>query len=199
MRKLILILIATLLVASLLFADSYNENPIKDTWIWPGYGPHGDSNELRVNRISQHDQEVVLEWDLSSIPAGSTINSAEVYVYNYDEFGGTLNAEIYRVTESWDEDTLVDEIDHDDANPYDNVDISGSGSYKTFDITTLVQEWIDGTYDNYGVVYYGISGSGYFIRFYSREASSDNPYLEIDYTQTSIQPTSLGNIKSLFE
>jgi hypothetical protein len=141
----------------------------------------------------------VIEWDLSSIPAGSTINSADLYVYNYDEFGGTLNAEIYRVTETWDEMTLEHEIDHDDATPYDNVDISGSNSWKTFDITTLVQEWIDGTYDNYGVVFYGISGSGYFIRFYSREASSNNPYLEIDYSDTSIESTSIGHIKVLFE
>ena len=198
MKKLVLISVAILLVPiGTALADTYNEEPEQDTWIWPGSGPYGSSTELRTNRIDTHDQEVVIQFDLSSILTGSLINLAELNVYNYNEYGGSLTGEIYRVEESWDEYTLVNSIDHDSANPYDSIELGGSYSWKTFDITDLVQEWVDETYDNYGTVFYGVSGSGYFIRFYSREAGSNNPYLEIDFVDTAVQPVSLGYIKAL--
>jgi hypothetical protein len=122
-----------------------------------------------------------MHFDLSTIPDGSTINSATMYVYRYAG-NGEIFGEIYRVTEEWDEATLVDYVDHDDANPYDtDVPLGNPVGWKEFDITDLVQEWVDGTYDNYGVTYYGLTGSGYYQRHYSREYSSNQPYLEVEY------------------
>jgi hypothetical protein len=181
MKKVLCFTVGVLIVATFSLADTYNENPDADTWVWPGYGPYGSSTELRTNRVSVHDQEIVMHFDLSSIPESATINSATLYAYNYNEYGGDLEGEIYRVTEDWDEYTLVNSIAHDDTNPYDSSPLGGAGSWKDFDITELVQEWVDGDYDNYGCVFYGLTGSGYFIRFYSREAASNNPYLEVDY------------------
>jgi len=181
MKKVLCFILGLLLTATFSLADTYSENPDADTWIWPGYGPYGSSTELRTNLYTVHDQEIVIHFDLSSIPEYSTINSATLYVYNYNEYGGSLEGEIYRVDEDWDEATLVNSIAHDDTDPYDSSPLGGSYAWKDFDITELVQEWVNGDYENYGVVFYGVSGSGYYIRFYSREYSSNNPYLEVDY------------------
>jgi hypothetical protein len=123
-----------------------------------------------------------MHFDLSSIPDFSTINLATLYAYNYDQYpGGSLTGEIYRVTEEWDEGSLVGSIAHDSANPYDESELYGTYQWHDFDVTDLVQEWVDGDYDNYGCVWYGVEGDGRYIRFYSREAGSNQPYLEVDY------------------
>jgi hypothetical protein len=181
MKKVLYLTIGILLAATFSLADTYSENPDADTWVWPGNGPYGSSTELRTNRLPLYDQEIVMHFDLSSIPEYATINSATLYAYRYAG-NGAISGELYRVTEEWEEATLVNAIAHDDANPYcTDVPMGDPNGWKEFDITDLVQEWVEGTYDNYGLVYYGLTGTGYYQRHYSREAASENPYLEIDY------------------
>jgi hypothetical protein len=190
MKKVLCFILGLLLTATFSLADTYSENPDADTWIWPGYGPYGSSTELRTNRHPDYLQDIVMHFDLSSIPEFSIINSATLYAYRYAG-NAAISGEIYRVTEDWDEATLVDYIAHDDANPYDtDVPLGDPNGWKEFDITALVQEWVDGTYDNYGVTYYGLTGTGYYQRHYSREYADPafTPYLEVDYEEAAPPP-----------
>lgn len=198
MRKLLLIaVLITLASVTWSFADTYNENPTQDTWVWNQEAWSHDGAELRTNVITVWDQRILMLFDLSSLPTSVIINSAMLYAYNYDEYGGSVTGEIYRVTEAWTEDTYT--LPDYDSYVYDSSELGGAGSYKSFDITALVQEWADGTYDNYGVLFFGVSGAGYYIRFYSSESTAYQPYLEIDYTDTTaIQPASLGHVKAMF-
>jgi hypothetical protein len=181
MKKVIYLSLGVLLAATFSLADTYNEEPDADTWVWPGYGPYGSSTELRTNRLPLYDQEIVMHFDLSTIPDGSTINSAMLYAYRYTGYGA-ITGDLFRVTEEWDEGSLVNSIAHDDANPYcEDVPMGDPNGWKEFDVADLVQEWVDGDYDNYGLVYYGLDGSGYYQRHYSKEAGSNKPYLEIEY------------------
>lgn len=192
------VLIFLLVFSAASFALIYDEDPIQDTWIWPGNGPYGSSTELRTNIVSSYDQEILAEWDITSIPVGSTINSADMSFYRYDGMGD-LDCDLFRITEAWDEDTLVNAIGHDTGTIYDQISIAGSGWY-TFDVSTLVQEWVDETYDNYGVVWYGTAGSGYFQRIYSLDNGSNVPNLEIDYDEPQgIESASFGEIKAVFK
>lgn len=186
------------LVVGLAAADTYNETATADTWVWAGHGPYGSSTQLRTNMVSFFDQEIVIFHDLSSIPTGSIVNSAFLHAYRYDgDPGGSLECDLYRVTEYWEEPSLVDSIAHDEANSYDQIVITGNGWY-TFDVTQLVQEWVDETYDNYGVVFYGTGGSGSYQYFRSRE-STDKPYLEVDYSPPgALDAATFGWMKALF-
>jgi hypothetical protein len=191
------VLISTLLFSTFAFALTYNELPYKDTWIWPGYGPYGGSSELRTNRVDVYDQEILAEWDLSSIPVGYTVNSADANFYRYDGWSGTLDCDIFRITETWTE-NVVDSIAHDSTS-YGSIAINGNGWY-TFDITALVQHWVNETYDNFGVVWYGTGTGSYFQRIYSKEAGSNHPYLEIDYNEpVGVKSASVGEIKAVFK
>jgi hypothetical protein len=190
MRKVIYLTFGVLLAVTFCLADTYSENPDADTWVWPGYGPYGSSTELRTNIYPTYDQEIVMHFDLSSIPEFSIINSAMLYAYRYTG-NGAISGELYRVTEDWDEATLVNAIAHDSANPYcTDVPMGDPTGWKEFDITDLVQDWVDGTYDNYGLVYYGLTGTGYYQRHYSREYADPafTPYLEVDYEEAAPPP-----------
>jgi len=190
-------LVMILMVTGSVLADIYSESAVADTWVWEGTGPWGASTQLRTNIVSAFDQEIVIAFDLSSIPAGSIVNSALLHVYRYDgDPGSALECDIFRVTEYWEEPSLVDSIDHDEGNPYDQIIVSGNDWY-TFDISQLAQEWIDGTYDNYGIVFYGTGGSGSYQYFRSREWT-EKPYMEIDYTPPgALEACTFGYIKAL--
>jgi hypothetical protein len=198
MRKLLLITaLITLASVAWSLAATYNQNPIKDTWVWDQEAWSHNGTELRTNRVSVWNQRILMQFDLSSLPSSVTINSATLYAYNYEEYGGSETGELYRITQSWTEDTYT--FPSYDSNLYATTDLGGSYSWKTFDITTLVQEWADGTYDNYGLIFFGTTGAGYYIRFYARESTYNPPYLLIDYTDTTaVQPTSLGHVKAMF-
>ena len=198
MKNIIAVVIIALLLSTTVFADTYNEEPVADTWIWQGTGPWGSNPTLRTNRVSAFDQEIVISFDLYSIPTFSTINSAVMNIYNHDGTSPTtLECDIYRVTEDWVEATLIDCIAHDVGTSYDHIVMNGVDWYD-FDITLLVQDWVDETYTNFGIVFYGTSGSGTPQYFRSREFSSNNPYLVIDYSPLTIEATTFGAIKALF-
>ncbi len=199
MKNIIAVVIIASLLSTTVFADTYNEEPSADTWIWAGSGPWGSNPTLRTNIVPPNDQEIVIKFDLSSIPTGSTINSAVLNIYNHDGTSPTtLVCDIYRVTEDWVEATLIDCIAHDTNISYDQIFMSGINWYD-FDIALLAQDWIDGTYDNFGIVFYGTSGSGTPQYFRSREFSSNKPYLLIDYTPAgALEATTFGAIKALF-
>jgi|GEM_PF-1203516 len=199
MKAICMSVLALVVVACPLIADLYCEEPVADTWTWTGNGPYGSSTQLRTNKFTAFNQAVELTFDLSTIPAGSTVNSAILNVYRYDG-DGSLECDIFRITEYWEEPSLVDSVAHDAGNPYDQFVITGNG-WCTFDITQLVQEWIDATYDNFGVVFYGTGGAGSYQYFYSREYQypTDRPHLEIDYsTPGALETTTFGAIKALF-
>lgn len=165
--------------------DIIDLRPIQDTWIMTGYGPFGSSSTMNVNQDSTYDQRPVLQWDLSSIE-GCTINSAIFYVYRYDG-NGSLSADVYRVTESWDEETLVAPLAHDGSTVWATGDAGDPSGWKTFDVTDLVQGWVDCDFDNYGLLCKGY-GSGWYQAWLSKDCYHHKPYLDIDYIIPETNP-----------
>lgn len=74
-----------------------------DTWI-NNYDPNLNFNgETKLNVQGTEDIKTLVRFDLSSIPAGATITSATLSLYNYSynnaANGGTLS--VYRVNKPW--------------------------------------------------------------------------------------------------
>jgi len=199
MKGITLAVMMTVLTAAVAFAETYSQMPDADTWIWPGQGPFGSSQQLRTNNISSFDQRIVIGFDLSSIPQEAIVNTAYLNVYRYDgSAGSALDCEIYRVTETWDENTLVNTIAYESTGSYDQILVTENGWYA-FDVTSLVQEWVQGLYPNYGAVFFGTGGAGLYQYFRSREAASDNPYLVVEYELPgSFEECTFGAIKALY-
>jgi hypothetical protein len=81
---------------------------------------------------------------------------------------------------------------------YDTVTVTTNGWYG-FDIAVLTQGWVDETVENYGVIFYGTAAGSFWQIFYSKEASMNHPYLEIEYTPVGVESASLGGIKAAFK
>ncbi len=165
-----------------------------------GSSNYGNYTYLTVNWSPSQESRGLVEFDLSVIPTGSTIDSAVLDLYTYtnnpnDNFG------IYRITASWVESTVTwDTQPAHDASAYATTLVNGAGHY-TWNIKTLVQEWISGTYPNNGFKLIRPSGNltswPYFCS--SDHATQDwRPKLTVNYTLTAIAPSSLGRVKALY-
>jgi len=118
---------------------------------------------------------------LITIPNGAVIDSAIFYIW-VREAGGNL-VEVHRITADWDEATITWNSFNGayTADIFGTFDASSTG-WKSVNITTLVQGWVDGTYPNYGLVL--IQNSYPWADYFSKDApgSYPHPYLKVCYT-----------------
>ena len=105
-----------------------------------------------VNRLLRS----YLQFDLSTISSTAAITSAELGLY-YANTGIELNASIgaYRVDTGWEEGVITWLAQPNSAST--PVDVNAvpavvTGDFVEWDITDLVQGWIDGSVANYGVL-----------------------------------------------
>ncbi len=127
------------------------------------------------------------------IPSGATIDSATFSVLPLELTNHTVNA--HRITAAWNENEVT-------ANSFgDSYDHAIEGSFtadsfdrKTVDVTGLVQDWVEGNFPNYGILFEGdINNAGvtgrngvpYQYTFYGSSEDLDvlrRPSLEVCYS-----------------
>ena len=132
--------------------------------------------------------DMLIKFDLSSIPPGTLINSAtlKIYYYKYafnSPAGNDLT--LHRVTSDWDEDTACG-----NNKPSYTPEVTSSaivpgspGFWLEWDVTSDVQDFIDGQEINYGFQiiddeYWGAANIPVSL-FRSKEYGSLIPYLDI--------------------
>jgi hypothetical protein len=144
---------------------------------------------------------ILLRFDLSSIPAGSTINVAylqlyyDTYGYN-DPAGRTLT--VYRATKDWVETECSWNV-YKVLNPWTapGGDFSSDGASSntvpssvrqlmTWDVTAIVRAWILGGQLNHGFLIRDPNDDATFldsvVYFHSRENSEYPPVLKVDWS-----------------
>lgn len=188
--------IATLLLISLaflFFAQNVNSQeitlqPIKDGYMKsnPASG-NGSSSYLSAgfNTTSSYEMRSVLQFDISSISSDETVTSAILSLY-HGSYTTPSNNDIsaYRASSSWSENSITWGTPSFSGSSYDGC---VGGTWTTWDITDLVQQWVDGTYTNYGVYLKPDASLTDEYLFYSREYSTSayRPKLEI-ITETTM-------------
>ena len=177
--------------------DTYTLYPSKDTHIrhiYPNTN-YGSSEEL-VTRNEYggggspgYGVDTLIEFDLSEIPSGATIVNANLYLYFSrwtENFPGGRLLTMHQITENWDEFTVTW-----NTKPSYNGDISASANvpsstqmWMELDVTSDVQNFVDGTETNYG---WTIMDENYWgsvdipaAYFPSNEGSDNFPYLEVE-------------------
>lgn len=138
-------------------------------------GTNHDALELMVQNYTNTNARSYVLFDLSSIPASASIEEARLELY-YCQCDGIDSIAVYPAEENWSAATVTwDDQPGPSAlgQPLDVVhlgpDFMGSGDCGDVDeyvpqpggsasktgwyITTLVQEWVDGTRVNHGVVF----------------------------------------------
>jgi Disaggregatase related repeat len=151
-------------------------------------------------------RRMLINFDLSSIPAGSLINSAVLTLTARLTFTGA-NVGIYRVTRSWTEGGVTwNKYDgstnwtaaggdfNATASATSSIGSLSDGSKVAFTLTSLVQSWVSGSTNN-GLLVKLVDEAGSSISTglpsYSSDdaTSSHRPVLFIDYTEPTATNT----------
>ncbi|MCA9160355.1 MAG: DNRLRE domain-containing protein, partial [Planctomycetales bacterium] len=168
-------------------------SPVQDTYI-QGKNPTtntGTQGSLVIDRESGDLQRALLQFDLSSIPAGSTITSATLKL-NATAIDGSLTIQAYQLQQSWAEGSATWNQRTSGTNwtsagstynttPLDSITTNLTGLHA-FNLTTLAQAWLAGTQQNYGVMLGSMDGGGNRTATYDSREGGTPPVLEITYT-----------------
>lgn len=158
--------------------------------MWTGYW----NTDVEVDKVRG-----LVRFDINSIPSDVTVTSANLVLYMgiaHDNQGNVARpVTTYRITDNWDEMAAS----WNNAPAYDNT-AYGSASIKrddlgeySFDVTTLVAGWVDGTYDNNGILLIGpeaaINGAVRGFATLDNPIEGTRPRLEIEYKLPPLIPT----------
>lgn len=190
-----------LLAADLVNGSSVNLSPVADTYIsqtnsTTNYGTAstmlmgGDAASSRANALLFFDV-------LASVPVNATITSATLQLYEPTVYpGGAITIEAHKLLKSWSE-TSTNWTKASGWTPWDtnggkfdsavaaSATANVGGAWVKWNLTALVQEWVDRVSADYGIALIRSAGGTGNIRatVNSRESSaSQTPQLFITYT-----------------
>ncbi|MDH3451910.1 MAG: DUF4347 domain-containing protein, partial [Gammaproteobacteria bacterium] len=163
---------------------------------------YGASTQLIVDRLGGQlgDGRVLVQFDLSSIPVGTTINSATLQM-QASAVSSAMDIEVHELLEGWVEGSNIGtpgEASWDlrapltawtaiggtvDATAAATVTVAPMPGQHNWDITALVQAWIDGSKANNGVLVGSPSAGAGTVTYDSREGTTA-PVLVINYGAT---------------
>lgn len=165
-------------------ATTVEITPTKDSFFDPNYpSSQGSTDYLLVEKQDDKYGRAYVQFSLSDIPSGSTITEAKLRLYlkEYGESSACVLS-VARASEAWRE----SESYSSSANQAGNTDLTvavdvTNPSSVDWTITSLVNSWYNGSYENNGFV---ISTNNTCKRsFYSREYSNTGsvPRLLVTY------------------
>ncbi len=188
-------------------ADQVTLEPSQDAFVCdciPGAtNPMLGNQYLAQGRYSACYNRTFIEWDLSSIPTGSIIDSAEFRIYCASFYGSpTGQMEYFCVIEDWNENTVTynNRPDHTTNGAIFSSNWPTASTWNVVDVTTFVIDWFDGSLDNYGMLCHSSgSPSTSDCAYYSSRVSSSSyrPRLVVTFTPAgSLEPDTWGGLKA---
>jgi hypothetical protein len=157
------------------------------------------ASSLQVRAQANFELYTYINFADLALPAGQTIDSAILNIWNYNEgtHDGDLTMHVYRVNQTWAENTLTWSNKPTDAgSSYDSTTVTGDmDDYVTLDVTNLVKEWAAGTYTDDGLVIRAASThASTYVQFYSKEGAGAGqaPKIVVTYTPEPATMVLLG-------
>ena len=169
--------------------------PVADTYVHEKNNATSVSDmELRVGYQSTNNfgnMKSAIKFDISAIPENSIVNEAYLYVYSFDtKPSWDFNSiQAYSAPNNWSESSIDwSQLDDRSAQIHESSFISGipgsSPDSYSWDITNMVQSWINGK-TNFGIVLQCDSKNfNDYIIIYSSNNLIFQPYLNVSYTPT---------------
>jgi hypothetical protein len=162
---------------------------VADAYIWAA-APNENNNydALYTGFVSPGEKQSLLRFDLSMIPAGSAVDSANLYVYLTSSSNQTVQA--HAITATWSEtDVTWSNFGNRFAPEITGTFVSNGTGFRSITVTTLVQTWLSDPPKNYGLLLEeALTG---YTTYKSSEYgdSAYRPRLEICYHAISPRPT----------
>jgi len=164
----------------------------KDTYAESGY-PNVATNNARMyigydTWYGKARTRAYVKFNLPSLPSGAQVDSAKAQLYQYaDECSGSYGVTAYKITSSWDPNTLTWNNQPSKGSNVGSASFSCSDGWKSIDITSLVQNWYSGQ-TNRGITIWANNEYDPGGIFRSKEYTANHPRLKITYS-TSPTPT----------
>ena len=157
--------------------------------MWAGYDDYLDPDGQIVRSL--------VKFDLSALSPGTSINSATLHLYYlgyYDYLDYSRTISTYGINSSWAEGSVTWDTQPAIGASYGSGSIVANTSWHwvSFDVTSLVRAWVDGSQANYGILIRGpeVSGSDSSWRSFGTRESGYVPYLSINDTgSASLTPS----------
>jgi|GEM_PF-910754 len=159
--------------------------------------PNGTPIHLYQGQYGSCFDRMLIQWDLSQIPAGSNITGA-VMKLKTDNSGlyGSVSGQraYYLIGEDWEETGVTfatQPVYLEDGAKFGSW--PGANQWVSVDITDWVQGWFSGQYPNYGIYGHAVNTTGMcVIGFYSSDYSiaANRPKLEITYFEMAVKQIS---------
>ena len=130
------------------FSDAYVTETYPD-------GNYGSGSLLVVALLKGPARaESLLRFDFYGIPPGAVISDATLYVYHQEGSGPNPTIEVHRLTSNWTE-TGVTWNNRPGHSPaiYDAVAVGTVAGWISWDVTGLVQNWVNGTVNNLSLIH----------------------------------------------
>jgi hypothetical protein len=187
-------------------AEEITLEPSQDAFVCdciPGAtNPMLGNQYLAQGRYSACYNRSFIQWDLSSIPEGATIDDAEFRIFCATFYGSPSGQmAYYRVIEAWNENTVTytNRPDHTTDGALFTSSWPGTSSWHVFDVTSFVALWFGGTVDNFGMLCHSTgctSTSDCAFRSSNVGNPGYRPRLVITYTPpSSLDETTWGGVK----
>jgi len=184
--------------------------PTDDTFVWQesSGSNYGDEEFMKIKNFNgwflddDNQMDGLIKFDVTSIPTGSTIVSAKLYLYYYDYDYNNPDAhsvlELYRMTSNWDEDTVTWNTRPVYSVLTTSATVPSSFAWIDWDVTSDIQNFVDGTVSNYGwKIHDSYEWDNVDIpvtKFLTKEYGSYSPYLEIEYAKITVTSPVVGDI-----
>lgn len=153
-----------------------------DSWIWENEpnSNYGNDHALYIGRDNGVEMNNMLfEWDLSSLPNCIEVTSAEIQLYQWSDNSGYAGGNLKRITESWNESTVTWANQPNTSGDYGIQSFNSTPGWKYIPATDLVKDWLE--FGNDGVMFVATSSSTDYQICNSRENVQKNPKLKITY------------------
>lgn len=204
MTRIVTVSLLFLMMVFNTFADEITLVPEQDAYICDckpdSTNPNGGPNYLYQGQFGSCYDRTLIQWDISEIEPGSTIINAEMWRY-CEAFYGVVSGEMvyYLITDPWDENTVTYNTQPNYIEDIQTVTgWPAVDEWQIVDVTEFVQNWFDGTYENYGIYCHSQNTTGTCVAgFYSSNYSNEElrPELVITYWGADLDDTSWGNVK----
>lgn len=158
--------------------------------------PNGGVTLLYQGQYQTCYDRLLIQWDISALPAGANIISAEMWLYCYNLYTTRASGKMvyYRITKFWKEDSVTFATQPDTSH---DITVTANrwpagGYWHSVNVTPFVQGWHQGTFPNYGIYGHAIQTNGTCVAgFHSSDHATENqrPKLIIIYsTTTNVDP-----------
>ncbi|AKT43655.1 DNRLRE domain-containing protein [Chondromyces crocatus] len=127
-------------------------------------------------------RRTLLQFDLSSVPAGATVVNSTMGIYQVYRDGAAATVNVHQVTAAWAENSVTWNSLGSSFDPAASASFTASSAidYRRFAVDELVQGWVDGT-PNHGVLLDEPGSTHTNYRSRENVKVDQRPYLEVCY------------------